>query len=333
MSNEKYIKSPFDGNLYCVVNGKFKRHLTENNTTFKEYWESYVTGVTPICPFCLAEVQFQQGQRTYSNTCGKKECKNKAISETKQNWTNEQRLLDSDNKKKAFKAKTPAEIASIQQTRKDTCLEKYGVEYTTQTKQMKAATARTKLERYGDEFYNNSEQSSEKNRNKTVSEQDAINAKRRETNVELYGVECCYLMPEVVSKSMKTQALGKQYITPSGQVLHIRGYEPHVLDELYALYDEDDIYVDDTFAERNDKIIIEYKNVHEYTNKYYPDIYIKSKNLLIEVKSWWWYNGNGDPKWQGRFINNCRKAQASRAAGYNHEFWVYDNKTMEKTVI
>ena len=306
MSNEKYIISKLDGTEYCVKNGQFSRHLKTHDITFKEYWETYVTLVTPVCPFCLSEVRFRQGTRSYSSTCNARECINRQIINTKQSWTPEQKQQDSKNKKMSANHRTQEEVDIISDKRKATCLERYGVEYTTQSTVMKDAASNTKLERYGDAKYNNSVKSAEKNRNKTTAEQDDINQKRRVTNLDRFGVECCYLIPDVVSKSMKAQAAGKEYTTPSGKIIHIRGYEPWVLDELYAIYAEDDIYVDD--IDSKEKIIIEYVNYNQHVWKYYPDIHIKSENLLIEVKSWWWYNGNGDLKYQGRFINNCRKA-------------------------
>lgn len=59
----------------------------------------------------------------------------------------------------------------------------------------------------------------------------------------------------------------------------IKGYEHLALDELVKIYNEDDILTD-----RNDMPKIMY-NFNDKTLRYYPDIYIKSENKIIEVKS------------------------------------------------
>jgi hypothetical protein len=53
------------------------------------------------------------------------------------------------------------------------------------------------------------------------------------------------------------------------------------------------------------------------------------KNLIIEVKSEWWYNGYGDEKYKSRLENNLRKRQACVNKGYDFEFWIWDNKNKE----
>jgi|LakMenE18May11ns_1017448.scaffolds.fasta_scaffold9193811_1 hypothetical protein len=75
----------------------------------------------------------------------------------------------------------------------------------------------------------------------------------------------------------------KKYIMPSGKIINYQGYENLALDELIKIYKEDDI------ENERHKVptIIYFKNSKEYN--YYPDIYIKSKNLIIEVKSDWTY--------------------------------------------
>lgn len=62
--------------------------------------------------------------------------------------------------------------------------------------------------------------------------------------------------------------------------------------------------------------------------KYYPDIYIKSENKIIEVKSSWTYEKN--------LVKNILKALATMKLGYSFEFWIYrpiKGKKFEKVVI
>jgi hypothetical protein len=51
---------------------------------------------------------------------------------------------------------------------------------------------------------------------------------------------------------------------------------------------------------------------------YFPDIYIKSLNKIIEVKSTWTYEINKE--------KNIEKSKACTDAGYAFEFWIYSSK-------
>jgi len=85
------------------------------------------------------------------------------------------------------------------------------------------------------------------------------------------------------------------------------------------MYNEDDIENDRKHIP-NVKYMLK-KKIHYY----YPDIYIKSKNLIIEVKSDYTYNQ--------QLIKNIIKSLAVRKAGYNFEFWIYTDKAKNKVVI
>ena len=128
---------------------------------------------------------------------------------------------------------------------------------------------------------------------------------------------------KVVTKLIKTKLIThedsnyyyKKYTMPSGKIINYQGYENFALDELLQLFNENDIE-----NERYTVPIIKYiKNNKEYN--YFPDIFIKSKNLIIEVKSEWTY--------KLQLIQNILKALAVRKAGYNFEFWIYNNKKIK----
>jgi len=105
----------------------------------------------------------------------------------------------------------------------------------------------------------------------------------------------------------------KKYIMPSGRIINYQGYENIALDKLLSKH----INEDDIVSERNEVPIIEYK-LHNKVYKYYPDIYIKSKNLIIEVKSVWTYKKN--------IVKNTIKALKTKESGFNFEFWIYNKK-------
>ena len=77
-------------------------------------------------------------------------------------------------------------------------------------------------------------------------------------------------------------------------------------------YAEDDIYTDRKHVPR-----ITY-HINEISKYYFPDIYIKNHNKIIEVKSTWTYKCKRD--------NIQEKAEATRRAGYDYEIWIYDKK-------
>ena len=53
---------------------------------------------------------------------------------------------------------------------------------------------------------------------------------------------------------------------------------------------------------------------------YYPDFYIPSENLIVEVKSTWTF---AHPD---KYDKNIAKRDACLAAGYNFEFYIFDRK-------
>ena len=113
---------------------------------------------------------------------------------------------------------------------------------------------------------------------------------------------------------------------PSGKIINYQGYENFALDELLQLFNENDIE-----NERYTVPIIKYiKNNKEHN--YFPDIFIKSKNLIIEVKSEWTYKDKLKftlVLYKLQLIQNILKALAVRKSGYNFEFWIYNNKKIK----
>lgn len=118
---------------------------------------------------------------------------------------------------------------------------------------------------------------------------------------------------DILHKSLNNGKKFKEYTMPSGKIIKIQGYENIALNELVNIYLENDINTGkytpkiEYFKENDD-------NIHLY----FPDIFIKSINKIIEVKSTWTYNKDLEV--------NTLKAEACKNNGYNFEFWIYDNK-------
>jgi len=106
---------------------------------------------------------------------------------------------------------------------------------------------------------------------------------------------------------------------PSGNIVKYQGYENLALDELILKYEEEDIIVG-----RKNIPTVEY-HIGDIKHVYFPDIYIKSENKIIEIKSEWTINlAKG---------NVQEKAEATVKAGYKYEIWVYNDKKVKLRTI
>jgi hypothetical protein len=97
-----------------------------------------------------------------------------------------------------------------------------------------------------------------------------------------------------------------------GKNVKVQGYEPQCLDYLLNVENilEDDIHID-----HNIKVKYIRGNKEHY---YYPDIYVKSQNRIIEVKSEYTYN-------KDTTIINI-KLQACRNLGFTTSIYIIDTK-------
>lgn len=195
---------------------------------------------------------------------------------------------------------------SIKDKINETFITKYGVSNIMALPEIKDKIKKTCLARYGVE---NSFQSKE------------IRDKIKATLLARYGVEHPSQSLEIQSKSQKTGYTYKDYITPSGIIRKVQGYEPFALDILFKTehQDESNIITDRIKVPR-----IAYTKEDDSDHYYFPDIFIKSEKKLIEVKSTWTYSLHLE--------TNKHKWKAAQAAGYTMEFWVFDSKA-NRTVI
>ena len=85
-----------------------------------------------------------------------------------------------------------------------------------------------------------------------------------------------------MERSLKNLLSKKEYILPSGNIIYVRGYEPNFLDYIFKnnLFDESDIVI-------NPKSVKYFCSNKNKLRTYYPDFFIKSINLIVEIKSSW----------------------------------------------
>jgi len=198
---------------------------------------------------------------------------------------------------------------------KETNLKKYGCENPYQNEEIKKKCRKIKKERYGDEHFVNVKKRQQTNLKKygvsSYSKTKEYKNKCIKTSLEKYGTEYPMQSKDINKKSMVNACNFKEYILPSGKIVKIQGYENKALDELFKNgYKEEDVLMD-----RLDVPKIRYTDKNGKRRLYYPDIYIKSENKIIEVKSEYTYNYN--------LNTNLLKEKACINNGFNFEFKIY----------
>ena len=186
---------------------------------------------------------------------------------------------------------------SVERSEK-TCMEKYGVRNAAMLAEVREKIDKAYEERYG----------CHPKRTKEVHE------KWINTMKERFGGHHNQNR-EVQIKAEQNSYKFKEFTMPSGKIIKYQGYENLAIIELLKLYDEKDIYIG-----RADVPIIKYKS-DEKERVYFPDIYVKSINKIIEVKSEWTI------KLQSARIDD--RAKSVKEDGYAFEVWVYNDKKIK----
>ena len=160
----------------------------------------------------------------------------------------------------------------------------------------------TKLKRYGSPTFNNTE-------------------KAQRTYFKTYGVYRPAQRTEIMDKIVGVSIKSKQFKMPSGKIVYLQGYEPVVVQQLLNNgYEEEDLLL-----KHRPSIKYYWRSDDGYgDNKwhiYHPDIVIISEHKIIEVKSNYTYNGNGDRlDWLSQ---NLAKQKGSIDSGYLHDFIIW----------
>lgn len=272
--------------------------------------------------------------------------KNKKIKLTKEEIQN--KIKETNRKKYGTDYGFQSEI--VKQKIKEKCLEKYGVEYSLQSKKVREKGKETNLIKYGTEIGSQSNIVKQKIKatnfkkygseyvlkvpeikekiKETMLEKYGVEHpmyvsefkdKMKKTSLEKYGVEYPTQLVEIQEKAAHTAKSYKEYKTPAGKIIKVQGFEPYALNELYKLYSEDDIVTDRKLVPR-----IEYID-NDIKKYYFPDIYIKSINKIIEVKSTWTYKTNE--------VKCNLKGKACIDKSYLFELWIYDKRGKNKNII
>lgn len=167
--------------------------------------------------------------------------------------------------------------------RKMSIQEKYGVDNVFQLNEIKEKIKETNLNLYGVE---NPQQNKE------------IKEKTEKTNLKKYGTKNPFQSEELKEKMKKTniKKYGFEYPSQNKDILYARlknGFEIKYIDHLYyqGSYEKEFIlrYKDKLRIENGLSIIYEYLGEKKI---YHSDYYLPDFDLVIEVKSSYWYNKN-----------------------------------------
>ncbi|MCK9529502.1 MAG: hypothetical protein M0R77_02900 [Gammaproteobacteria bacterium] len=206
-----------------------------------------------------------------------------------------------------------SQAEAIKKRKIETCLENYGVSNPSQSEDIKEKKRQTNLKRYNVENPMNVKEFSKKmaeNTDYIIQTQNFQN-----TMIERYGVSNPSQVSEFRDKALKNSYKKKEYVFPSGKIEYCQGYEPQMIDWLLSQgYEENDIIVSD----------IEKPEIwYEFDGKkrrYYPDIFIKSENMIIEVKSKYTFTLDKE--------KNNIKLSACRKLNFSSRIYVFDSLRM-----
>ena len=195
----------------------------------------------------------------------------------------------------------------IKEKVKITCLEKYGNVCSLQNKEMKEKTKQTWIKNYGTIHPKQNEKIKEQTNlikygvNCSLQNKE-IKEKSKQTCLKKYGVEHPFQNNEILSKQQKSARKRKMYNKTN---LHYQGtYEKDFLEKYINILDI------------NNGLTIEYTYNNE-KRYYFSDFYIKSKNLIVEIKS--------DYIYELQLEKNISKQKACIEQGYNFIFVINKN--------
>lgn len=206
---------------------------------------------------------------------------------------------------------------------KETVLKKYGVNCYIQSSDFKYKTKATNLKKYGVEFYTQTKEVKDKAKKtifnkygvENIFQCEEIKDKIKDINIKKYGVANPMQNSMISEKSLINSHKNKDYILPSGNILKCQGYENFALDKIIKEWKIEEY---DIIVSRDKVPEIWWLDKDEKRRRYFVDIYIPSKNLIIEVKSIWTITLNKD--------NIMSKLNASKDLGFNTLLWVFDKK-------
>ena len=230
-----------------------------------------------------------------------------------------------DSIKEKYGVDNISNLPEIKNKIKQTCLERYGVDNPRKADLIKKKINDTNINRYGGISPLHSNNIKEKYKQTCLERYGVDNPqkskdillKTRNTMLDRYGVEYPFQSPIIMYKALsnikRSSFKFKKYISLSGKIYECRGYESYILKYLLDAGIDDS----DLFCGINNVPVISYE-YNGKNRKYFPDIFIKSKNMLIDVKSIYIFDREVE--------KNLTKQKYSKNAGFHHIIIIWDEK-------
>ena len=224
---------------------------------------------------------------------------------------------------KKYGAKFAVQVPSIIEKTKKNSMEKHGTEYSIGSSIVQSKIRATLMNKYGFPSCL-SDKTVQEQIKQTVLEKynvthimksDIVKNNYKATCMLKYNTEYPMQNAEYAAQASKQAYNAKDYVFPSGRIDRIQGYEHMALNDLLQKYHIDE---DDIATARDEVPEIWYNDADGQLHRYYVDIFIKSQNKCIEVKSTWTMGKIQDSIFQ--------KHQAAKDMDYLCEIWVYDQK-------
>ena len=193
-----------------------------------------------------------------------------------------------EKNREMYGVENPTQRQEVQEKAKQTCVEKYGVSNPMKKKEVRDKGKATNIIKYGVENPFQSEEVKKKIKENNLalhgvehnSQRQEVKNKIEQTCIVKYGVKSIMHDPECFERCMMKAYKYKQYIFPCGKIVDIQGYENFALD-LLTLFE----YTSDDITITKSEIPSIWYDANNKKKRYFPDIYIKKENTIIEVKS------------------------------------------------
>lgn len=299
--------------------------------------DEFVLNSNHVTYICTCGNEWQNNWRCFREGARCKEC---TFDRVKEMWMDK------------YGVDNPSKSEEIKQKIVATMVELYGVEYAMQSKELAKKSVETNMKNHGgihnlnlpdmremskkayeDKYgapFGFVEEHNEKGREATRKnlgvdypfQSEYIHELIRKSVKEKYGVSHIMHVPEISDRAFKNSVCAKLYTFPSGNTAMVQGYEPYALNRLLSQgIDESDIITDRINVP---KFCYWFEDVNRV---YYPDIYIRSTNTIIEVKSLYTYTKEIENN-MAKFIavkiaNEIKRRDDASDEEYNFKLWVF----------
>jgi hypothetical protein len=274
----------------------------------------------PKCKHCEKNhTKFNNNKWGYLDYCSVKCQRNSK--EVKEN------LIKSYRKKYGENIINPYQAKEVKEKIKHSLQERYGVDHNFKSETVRNKIKETNIEKYGVDHFSKTDEFKEKYKESIkkkygvdhFSKTDEFKEKSKNTWFKKYGVEHPMKDPLLLDKFLEKIHKFKDFEFPSGKIVRVQGYEDKALKILL----EEGICEDDILVAKGEIIneigIIEYffKDKNKF---YFPDFFIKSLNMVIEVKSTWTFDNNGKIQKEDNII--FAKRDACISLGYKFRIMI-----------